>query len=127
MPGHTSGHHGLLVKLREMGPVLIAGDLAHVRENYESDGVPTFNTDRAASLASIDRFPRIAKNRKATVIIQHDRPVSSQATPPRGPRAVRATSRWAASGRSDSSRLSSRGTAIRSWCAGITTAPGSLM
>jgi hypothetical protein len=34
--------------------------------------VPTFNTDRAASLASIDRFKRIAKNLKATVIIQHD-------------------------------------------------------
>ncbi|QJR38089.1 N-acyl homoserine lactonase family protein [Gemmatimonas groenlandica] len=72
MPGHTPGHHSLLVKLREMGPVLITGDLSHFRENYESDGVPTFNTDRAASLASIDRFKRIAKNLKATVIIQHD-------------------------------------------------------
>ena len=72
MPGHTPGHHSLLVKLREMGPVLITGDLSHFRENYESNGVPTFNTDRAASLASIDRFKLIAKNLKATVIIQHD-------------------------------------------------------
>ena len=72
MPGHTPGHHSLLVKLRDMGPVLITGDLSHFRENYESDGVPTFNTDRAASLASIDRFKLIAKNLKATVIIQHD-------------------------------------------------------
>lgn len=72
MPGHTPGHHSLLVKLRDMGPVLITGDLSHFRENYESDGVPTFNTDRAASLASINRFKRIAKNLKATVIIQHD-------------------------------------------------------
>jgi glyoxylase-like metal-dependent hydrolase (beta-lactamase superfamily II) len=72
MPGHTPGHHSLLVKLREMGPVLITGDLSHFRENYESNGVPTFNTDRAASLASIDRFKQIAKNLKATVIIQHD-------------------------------------------------------
>jgi glyoxylase-like metal-dependent hydrolase (beta-lactamase superfamily II) len=72
MPGHTPGHHSLLVKLREMGPVLITGDVSHFRENYESNGVPTFNTDRAASLASIDRFKLIAKNLKATVIIQHD-------------------------------------------------------
>ena len=72
MPGHTPGHHSLLVKLRDMGPVLITGDLSHFRENYESNGVPTFNTDRAASLASIDRFKLIAKNLKATVIIQHD-------------------------------------------------------
>ncbi len=72
MPGHTPGHHSLLVKLREMGNVLITGDLSHFRENYDSNGIPTFNTDRAASLASIDRFKQIAKNLKATVIIQHD-------------------------------------------------------
>jgi glyoxylase-like metal-dependent hydrolase (beta-lactamase superfamily II) len=72
MPGHTPGHHSLLVKLREMGNVLVTGDLSHFRENYETNGVPTFNTDRAASVASIDRFKQIAKNLKATVIIQHD-------------------------------------------------------
>ena len=72
MQGHTPGHHSLLVKLKETGNVLITGDLSHFRENYDSDGVPTFNTDRAASLASIDRFKKIAANLKATVIIQHD-------------------------------------------------------
>ncbi len=72
MPGHTPGHHSLLVKLKEMGNVLITGDLAHFRENYEGDGVPTFNFDRAQSLASLDRFKKLATNLKATVIIQHD-------------------------------------------------------
>ena len=72
MPGHTPGHRGLLVRLKEMGNVLLTGDLAHFRENYDSNGVPTFNTDRAATLASLDRFKQIAKNLKATVIIQHD-------------------------------------------------------
>jgi len=72
MPGHTPGHHSLLVKLKEMGNVLITGDLSHFHENYDGGGVPTFNTDRAASLASIDRFKKIATNLKATVIIQHD-------------------------------------------------------
>jgi N-acyl homoserine lactone hydrolase len=72
MPGHTPGHHSLLVRLKEMGNVLITGDLAHFHENYDSNGVPTFNTDRAASLASLDRFKKIAANLKATVIIQHD-------------------------------------------------------
>ncbi len=71
-PGHTPGHHSLLVKLKDMGNVLISGDLAHFRENYDSDGVPSFNTDRAATLASLDRFKKIAANLKATVIIQHD-------------------------------------------------------
>ena len=72
MPGHTPGHHSLMVKLREMGYVLLSGDLAHFHENYEGNGVPTFNTDRAATLASLERFKKIAANRKATVIIQHD-------------------------------------------------------
>ena len=72
MPGHTPGHHSLLVKLKDMGNVLISGDLAHFHENYDGNGVPTFNTDRAATLASIDRFKKIAANLKATVIIQHD-------------------------------------------------------
>jgi N-acyl homoserine lactone hydrolase len=72
MPGHTPGHHSLLVRLKEMGNVLITGDVAHFRENYESNGVPTFNTDRAASIASLDRFKQLAANLKATVIIQHD-------------------------------------------------------
>ena len=71
-PGHTPGHHSLLVKLPQMGNVLISGDLAHFHENYESHGVPTFNTDRAATVASLDRFKKIAANLKATVILQHD-------------------------------------------------------
>ncbi|MBC7987601.1 MAG: N-acyl homoserine lactonase family protein, partial [Sphingomonadaceae bacterium] len=72
LPGHTPGHHGLLVRLAGMGPVLLTGDLAHFTDNYVSDGVPTFNTDRAHTLASLDRFKRIAENLRATVIIQHE-------------------------------------------------------
>jgi glyoxylase-like metal-dependent hydrolase (beta-lactamase superfamily II) len=72
MPGHTPGHHSLLVKLKDKGNVLITGDLAHFRENYDSNGVPTFNTSRAETLASLDRFKQLAKNLNATVIIQHD-------------------------------------------------------
>jgi glyoxylase-like metal-dependent hydrolase (beta-lactamase superfamily II) len=71
-PGHTPGHHSLLVRLPQTGAVLITGDLAHFRENYDSDGVPPFNTGRAETLASLDRFKKIAAGLKATVIIQHD-------------------------------------------------------
>jgi glyoxylase-like metal-dependent hydrolase (beta-lactamase superfamily II) len=71
-PGHTPGHHSLLVKLPQMGAVLITGDAVHFRENYETNGVPWFNYDRAETLASIDRLKKIAATFKATVIIQHD-------------------------------------------------------
>lgn len=72
MPGHTPGHHSLKVTLAKTGKVLLTGDLAHFHENYESNGVPDFNTDRADTLASLERFKQLAENEKATVIIQHD-------------------------------------------------------
>lgn len=72
LPGHTPGHHGLLVKLEKMGHVLLTGDVSHFHENYDSDGIPVWNASRADSLASLDRFKKIARNLNATVIIQHD-------------------------------------------------------
>jgi N-acyl homoserine lactone hydrolase len=71
-PGHTPGHSSLLVKLPQMGPVILSGDAVHFRENYDSDGVPSFNYDRAQTVASIERIKKIAANLKATLIIQHD-------------------------------------------------------
>jgi N-acyl homoserine lactone hydrolase len=77
-PGHTPGHHSLLVKLPKMGAVFVSGDLMHFRENYDTNGVPTFNTDRAQTLASLNRAKKIVASTKATVIIRHDarRPVT---------------------------------------------------
>ncbi len=72
LPGHTPGHHGLLVTLTSGKKILLTGDVTHFRENYDSNGIPSFNTNRADSLASLDRFKALAKNTGATVIIQHD-------------------------------------------------------
>ena len=72
MPGHTPGHTSLLVRLPETGDVLLTGDLYHFEEQVTNRGVPQFNTDRADTLASMDRFDAIAKSLDATVIIQHD-------------------------------------------------------
>ena len=72
LPGHTPGHHGLLVKLAHKGYVLLSGDTAHFAENYETNGVPSFNSNRADTLASLDRFKKLAANLHATVIIQHE-------------------------------------------------------
>ena len=72
LPGHTPGHHGLLVRLEGMGNVLLTGDVTHFHENYATNGVPNWNTDRADSLASLDRLRKIAEHLDATVVIQHD-------------------------------------------------------
>lgn len=71
LPGHTPGHYALLVRLAS-GPVLLSGDLYHFTEQVRNRGVPPFNHNRADTLASMDRFDRIAGNLKARMIIQHE-------------------------------------------------------
>jgi glyoxylase-like metal-dependent hydrolase (beta-lactamase superfamily II) len=72
MPGHTPGHHALLVRLARTGPVLLSGDQFHARESFEKNEVPSFNASRSDTLASSDRFRNIAANLKAVVVIQHE-------------------------------------------------------
>lgn len=70
-PGHTPGHHSLLVQLRTTGTVLLSGDVAHFRENYDRDLVPVGNSSRSESIASIGRLKGLAAHYHARVIIQH--------------------------------------------------------
>ena len=71
LPGHTPDHLVLLVKLAS-GPVLLSGDLYHSLDARAKRGVPPFNTDRTQTLASMDKFEKVAKELKAKVIIQHE-------------------------------------------------------
>jgi glyoxylase-like metal-dependent hydrolase (beta-lactamase superfamily II) len=72
-PGHTPGHTVLLVRLQEAGAVLLTGDMYHLAESRERRTVPRFNTDRAQTLASMDKVERIAADANARVIRQHVR------------------------------------------------------
>lgn len=71
-PGHTPGSHALLVRLARKGPVILAGDVAHFEEQFAHHGVPPFNTDRADTLASMDRLEHMAKTLHATLVLCHD-------------------------------------------------------
>jgi glyoxylase-like metal-dependent hydrolase (beta-lactamase superfamily II) len=71
-PGHTPGHHSLLVRLKAFGPVLLSGDL------YDSDSrrarrqPAPHDFDPAATLRSFHRFEALAAALHATVVIQHE-------------------------------------------------------
>jgi glyoxylase-like metal-dependent hydrolase (beta-lactamase superfamily II) len=71
-PGHTPGHHSLLVRLAG-GPVILSGDLWHFAEQRAVNGVPKINTSRADTLASMDRIKRMAEVLHARIVIGHER------------------------------------------------------
>lgn len=70
-PGHTPGHHSLLVRLRHTGPVLLSGDVAHFQRNYDEGLVPLGNVSRAETLASIARVKGLVAHYRAKLVIQH--------------------------------------------------------
>lgn len=72
LPGHTPGHHALLVRLRGRAPVILSGDQFHFTEQVANNGVPAFNTNRADTLASSARLLAIARSLNAELIIQHE-------------------------------------------------------
>ncbi len=72
LTGHTPGHMALKVTLPESGVYILSGDQWHFNENHENNGVPTFNYDRADTLASSDKLNKILENTGATLIIQHE-------------------------------------------------------
>ena len=71
VPGHTPGHHALLIRLARR-TVLLTGDLWHFREQLPIDGVPKINTSRADTLASMTRLRQVARNLHAALILGHE-------------------------------------------------------
>ena len=84
-PGHTPGHLALLVKLAG-GNVMLSGDLWATHGNVLTDDMPPFNTSRAETEASRERFRRLAHKLDATVILQHE--INDMAKLPAFPKAA---------------------------------------
>ena len=72
-PGHTPGSKSLLVHLKNSGFIILSGDVVHLEENFENDTVPSLNTDKAASIASMERVRRMIATYKAKLFINHDK------------------------------------------------------
>ena len=72
-PGHTPGSQSLLVHLKNSGFVILSGDVVHLEENFEKNTVPSLNTDRTASIASMERIRKMIATYKAKFFINHDK------------------------------------------------------
>jgi N-acyl homoserine lactone hydrolase len=71
-PGHTPGHQSLLVHLPKTGAVVLSGDVAHFRENFDNRRVPGFNFDIEQSRQSMDKIDALVKAEHAQLWINHD-------------------------------------------------------
>lgn len=76
-PGHTPGHQSLLVVLSKTGTLLLSGDAVHFRENWDQRRVPSMNTSRDQTLASLQRMATVIDDKKAQLWINHDKPQSA--------------------------------------------------
>jgi len=72
-PGHTPGHQSMLVHLRKSGFIMLSGDVAHLEENFQSDIVPSLNTNKAESIASMAKVRRLIAAYQAMFFINHDK------------------------------------------------------
>ena len=82
-PGHTLGHQSLFVRLSKAGPVLLSGDAAHLRANWEAKRVPSINYNADQSLRSMNEMEAFIKATGAKLWINHD--AEQSATIPKAP------------------------------------------
>jgi N-acyl homoserine lactone hydrolase len=72
-PGHTPGSQSLLVHLKNSGFIILSGDVVHSQENFEKNIVSSLNTNKAESVASMEKIRQIIAMYKATLFINHDK------------------------------------------------------
>jgi len=72
-PGHTPGHQSLLVHLKNSGFIVLSGVVVHLEENFKNNIVPSLNTNKAESIASMDKVRQLMATYKATLFINHDK------------------------------------------------------
>jgi len=72
-PGHTPGSQSLLVHLKNSGFIILSGDVVHLEGNFERNIVPALNTDKAQSIASMEKIRQMMARYGATLFINHDK------------------------------------------------------
>jgi len=72
-PGHTPGHQSLLVKLPKTGALVLSGDAVHFTSNWEIRAVPSMNTSKEQTQASMQKIADTLTREKAQLWINHDK------------------------------------------------------
>ena len=72
-PGHTPGHQSLLVKLPKTGAVLLSGDAVHFKSNWDNRVIPSMNTSKEQTTASMQKIADTLEKEKEQLWINHDK------------------------------------------------------
>ena len=60
------------MKLPKTGAVLLTGDAAHFKDNWDTPRAPVQNFDKQATIVSLDKLKKAAASTNAQVWINHD-------------------------------------------------------
>lgn len=71
-PGHTAGHYSMMVEMDGGPSMIFAGDAAYTFENLEREIVGGFHLDPTASVESLRRLKRLAKEHEAQIYPSHE-------------------------------------------------------
>jgi len=71
-PGHTPGHQVLFLKLKQSGPILLAGDLYHLPQEINMHRFPSFEFNKEQSAVSRAKVEAFVKQTGARLWIEHD-------------------------------------------------------
>ena len=71
-PGHTPGHQVLFLKLKNYGPLLLAGDLYHLPQERSMDRVSTVDFNADITRATRKKVEAFVTQEHAKLWIQHD-------------------------------------------------------
>jgi glyoxylase-like metal-dependent hydrolase (beta-lactamase superfamily II) len=72
-PGHTPGHQSLLVKLPKTGAVVLSGDAAHFKANWDNRAIPSINFSKEQTTASMQKLADTLEKTKGQLWINHDK------------------------------------------------------
>jgi N-acyl homoserine lactone hydrolase len=72
-PGHTPGHQSLMVRLPKRGTVILSGDIAHFKENWDNRRQPPFNFNKDQGLQSMNKIAALMEANHAELWINHDK------------------------------------------------------
>lgn len=71
-PGHTPGHQSVVLDSVEGQTVVLAADVAHVRDAYEKELCTAFNWSTEETVSSIRKVRDLAREEDALVAFLHD-------------------------------------------------------